>query len=90
MVTMIRVVIKMNRAMRMTVTMRMGMRMTMRVRMRIMMTLMMRTIRANIMMMMKVMMILSKAGSTGYYLPVAKELDESLILIAHQSQTPMV
>jgi hypothetical protein len=48
MVTMIRVVMKVNRAMKMTVTMRMGMRMTMRMWMRIMMTLTMRTTRANL------------------------------------------
>jgi hypothetical protein len=38
------------------------------------------------MMMMKVMMILSRAGSTGFHLPVAKELDKSLILITHQAK----
>jgi hypothetical protein len=90
MVTMNRVVMKMNRAMRMTVMMRMGMRMTMRVTMRIVMKLMMMPTWANFMMMMKVMMILSRVGSTVYHLPVAKELDKSLILITHQSQTPMV
>jgi hypothetical protein len=43
-----------------------------------------------IMMMMKVMMIRSRGGSTMYHLHVAKELDKSLILIAYLSQTPMV
>jgi hypothetical protein len=92
MVTMIRAMMKMNRAMRMTVTMRMGMRMTMRVRvrMKIMMTLTMRTTKANFMMMMKVVMILSRGGSTMYHLPVAKELDERLSQIVPQGQTLMV
>ncbi len=73
-VTMIRAVMKMDSSMRMTVMMRMGMRMMMRVRMRIMMTLMMRTTKANFIMMMKVMMILLRARSTVYHLPMAKEL----------------
>ncbi len=42
--------------------------------------------KGELMMMMKVMMILSRAGSTGHHLPVAKELDKSLILITHQAK----
>jgi hypothetical protein len=37
----------------------------------------MRTTRANFMMMMNVMMILLRAGSNRYHLPVAKELEKA-------------